>query len=482
MDPPKSVAGVPVSVTSIGIGEPWLIEQRCLSAEAPGAPLKMVGGVHAVPSPWLFSEVAMILAGLCWAFWFLLKRSVGERLDSRLDQGEGKRPSLGSAGYLWIGASAFCLWLCFSILGLMMFFRREWDLPVSLQSLAKGCLVLAVVWVGLGFFQRRWGGQKDKLPEPGPWPARLVGVFSLIALAGFIYAASRPVWRSQTAPSMTPTVQVEPRTVATTDVHLELLEKTSVVDGDQAREGRQLAVISEKPGFLHFWADGHDPMVVPMLPEASGKSYRRNLIYSVGKAERAVLHYRVITDNTQKEAEQAVDLANRHITFDQMAKSFREVADPVGKCLRNVPLDLVPLGDHAGSGSLWIAVSDTDAPLHPDPMYLHIWHPTYHTDPPALPAGLATDVANIGEIMSHGDKKIGRISQRDGRFMADLEFSHGSISYFKGELTPEVPVEPTGFAFSGAVWPVRFVLTRKPEVISFLEAQVKLDQQKRKKP
>ncbi|WP_341403388.1 serine/threonine-protein kinase [Luteolibacter soli] len=502
---PKSVSQRPVTVTAIGLGEPWLAERRWL-ADAPVGSYKWVGGVVIAPTPWQLSEVAMVLAGISWALWFLFKRRAGERLDALLANG-GRKPSFASAGWLWLGASAFGIWLLFAILGLAMLPPGMWrwtggNLPFFLQDVFKVAVMIAGIWV-TGNFVRRWKNPKEALPPPSSWPARLVVTLGVVILAALSFKVVWSSVRREPARIPTPAVQRDasgPKSTAgssvgrqddplggkpaelTTDVRLELIEKTSVIDGDEAREVRQVAVIAEKPGFLHLWADGLDPLIVPLLPDASGKGYRRNLFYSVGKAERPQLNYQVITDNTQKEAKDAVDLANQHITFDKIAKNFREIADPVGKCLRNVPLDLVHLGDYFDTGSLWLAVSDSDAPLQPEQWYLHIWHPTYYSEPPSLPAGLLTHGITIGAMIKSNDQTVGRISQRDGRFMADLAFSRGSTSYFKGELKPEVPLEPTGVAFSGAIWPVRFVLTKKSEVIPFLEEQLKLDQQKRKKP
>jgi tRNA A-37 threonylcarbamoyl transferase component Bud32 len=183
---PKSSNGVPVTVTSIGIGEPWLIEHRWMAAEAPGEPLKQAGGVHAAPSPWVFSGVAVVMAGLCWTMWFLKKYRCGERLDSKLDE-DGGRPSFAAICYLWIGALAFLQWLIFSILGLLMLFREEWDLPVRLMFVFKASFFLAAIWVIQGSIRRRWGS--GGMPGPGPWPFRLVGTLCGITLVAFTIKA-----------------------------------------------------------------------------------------------------------------------------------------------------------------------------------------------------------------------------------------------------------------------------------------------------
>lgn len=185
-EPPRSSTGVPVTVTSIGIGEPWLIEQRWMASDGPGMPLRQLGGVHAAPSPWVFSGVAMIMAGLCWTLWFLKKYRCWERLDSKLDE-DGENPSFAAICYLWMGALAFSQWLIFSLLGLLMLFRQEWDLPVRLMYVFKGSFFLAAIWVFRGFMRRRRGARE--LSAPGPWPVRLVGTLCGIILIAFVIKA-----------------------------------------------------------------------------------------------------------------------------------------------------------------------------------------------------------------------------------------------------------------------------------------------------
>jgi tRNA A-37 threonylcarbamoyl transferase component Bud32 len=204
---PESEAAVPVSVTGIGLGEPWLTEHRWMAAE-PGQALGEVGGVAISPAPWLLSEVAMVLAAICWALWFFLKREAGERLDSLLD---GRiRPRSGPwkdwldpliAGFgtlgtaiastgLWLGAAPFCLWLVFALVGLTMAFAAPQGstssiLSVSLAQLHSMAWGSAALWSLACAARRRWGMPNPMRPAPGPWPARLVGTLCGIILIAF---------------------------------------------------------------------------------------------------------------------------------------------------------------------------------------------------------------------------------------------------------------------------------------------------------
>lgn len=209
--PPESEAAVPVTVTGIGLGEPWLTEHRWMAAE-PGQPLGAVGGISMSPDLWLLSEVAMVLAAICWALWFGMKFLAGERWDSTLDgsvrlrfgRWRGPLDALGAcfavlgaaidAARLWLGAAPFCLWLVFSLVGLAMAFGAAQGStasipPVSLAQLYTVGWVSAALWSSACAIRRRWTKSDQVLPAPGPWPFRLVGMLCgiiLIAFAGKI--------------------------------------------------------------------------------------------------------------------------------------------------------------------------------------------------------------------------------------------------------------------------------------------------------
>lgn len=208
---PGSEAEVPVTVTGIGLGEPWLTEHRWLAAE-PGQPLGTVGAFSMSPELWLLSEVAMVLAAICWTLWFGLKYLAGERWDSTLDGSVRLRfkrwrnpvePLVAcfalvgaalDAARLWLGAAPFCLWLVFSLVGLSMAFAAPQGstasiLPLSLAQLYTVGWVSAAIWSSACAARRRWAKHDQILPAPGPWPYRAVGMLCgiiLIAFAGKI--------------------------------------------------------------------------------------------------------------------------------------------------------------------------------------------------------------------------------------------------------------------------------------------------------
>lgn len=208
IEAPRSEAAVPVTVTGIGLGEPWLEERRWMAAE-PGQSLREVGGIGMSPAPWLLSEVAMVLAAICWALWFHLKREAGERLDSMLDghvrprsgrwrdwvdvliAGFGTLGTALEAARLWLGAAPFILWLVFSLIGLTMALATPQGstcpiLPVPLAQLHAFACISAFVWSFGCAARRRWGMTDRELPAPGPWPARLVGTLCVIILVAFV--------------------------------------------------------------------------------------------------------------------------------------------------------------------------------------------------------------------------------------------------------------------------------------------------------
>ena len=207
MVPPASEAAVPVNVTGIGLGEPWLAEHRWMSAE-PGRALGEVGGISMSPDLWLLSEVAMVLAAICWASWFGLKFLAGERWDSTLDGsirmrfGRWRSPvdpliagfaivgTVIDAARLGLGAAPFCLWLVFSLVGLTMAFAAPQGstasiLPVSLAQLYTLAWLSAALWSSACAARRRWSKPDKVLPAPGPLPFRLVGALCVIILIAF---------------------------------------------------------------------------------------------------------------------------------------------------------------------------------------------------------------------------------------------------------------------------------------------------------
>ncbi len=275
---------------------------------------------------------------------------------------------------------------------------------------------------------------------------------------------------------------------APTDVRLKMSSSSSDATGKRT-ESRELVITGDKPGFVHLWHyEGGKPMVAPLLPSPDGASYCRKVAYdareSGGQFGDAVFTYQFIAGPGEKEQSETVELWNhRHISYDDFAKGLREIQDPTGMCLRAVPLDLAPLGDEA----FLIEVTDTPEPPRPPHWALHIWHPTYSCGP-TLPRGLATTGAQIGYLITTGGdshnkvnppdgQKVGRISQRDGKFIAYLDYTFGSSTTgFSGIITPECPVDfNTRVTFASAVFPVVGVLTQERDMMPFLLKQLRKD-------
>jgi hypothetical protein len=161
-----------------------------------------------------------------------------------------------------------------------------------------------------------------------------------------------------------------------------------------------------------------------------------------------------------------------------ISTSMRQIADPAGKCLRHLPLDLV----HVGSDALLIAVTDSGQMPPPENLYLHLWHPTYYNTPAQLPAGIDTMAPRIGYLIHGNGQEAGRISQRDGRLMADLTYSFGlSQGSYRGPMILEQPVDPQTYGFSGGISPFRMVLSKQREVTPFLQKQVEEDRERLEK-
>jgi len=257
---------------------------------------------------------------------------------------------------------------------------------------------------------------------------------------------------------------------------------------------RQVTVTPDKPGFIRLWHYfGDDPLVAPLLPNAEGTAYFRKVTYeareSGGQSGAAVFTYRIIASSGEQEMTETVELWNhRHISYDDFAKGLRGIQDPSGICLRGVPLDLTPVDGEA----LLMEITETPAVSQMSPWVMHIWHPTYHTTPPKLPSGLTTMGVQIGYLITtSGDsknggnppdgQKVGRISQRDGKLIANLSFKYGSSTTgFGGVIIPERPVDFPVKAFFSAVWPVVGVLTKDRDMMPFLLQQLRRDMKGRK--
>ncbi|WP_265594294.1 serine/threonine-protein kinase [Haloferula sp. BvORR071] len=495
IEEPDSPSKVPVRITQIGAGDPWLREVRWMTEGSVLDARVEVGGIHFNGPPSQLSGLAMVGAGFCWFVWLLLKRRAGKRLDSFLSDSSGS-PPLGTI-FFGVAVCSFCLWLCFTLAAMAIAVSSAASMrplgPFSLNAVHWIAIVLGIAWTfrAISIQPHSPEDSRNSLEAPAnAWAsclfrlALLVCLLPLLALVTFFGLAQ--AWKSK-SPKLPPgldtafgehsTATPIPATPSTvpgapaTDVRLELIEKTSVTEGEDKRQVRQVAIIAEKPGYLHFWIYGREPLTVPLLPEADGKGYRRNLFYSVNAAERPVLYYSVITDNTQPKTADSLDLANLNISYETIAAEMCQIADPSGKCLRGLPLDLLLVG----SAPLLIAVTDDEKMPEPEQLYLHIWHPTYYTEPPQLPAGLLTSGIRIGYPIRSGEILVGRISQRDGRMIADLTYNSAT---YRGAMVPEQIVEPQFYWVSSILWNMHMVLSKQPEVTPFLLRQVDEDRQK----
>ena len=98
--------------------------------------------------------------------------------------------------------------------------------------------------------------------------------------------------------------------------------------------------------------------------------------------------------------------------------------------------------------------------------------------------GLVTVVVRIGEMLTtlgspenrpvsgvRDGQRIGRISHRDGKFFASIQYDHHSTSMVDEFLTPEVPFRVKMYGFSGAIWPQIMVLSTKQDMTPFLKEE-----------
>lgn len=296
-----------------------------------------------------------------------------------------------------------------------------------------------------------------------PFKHRKLAALSML-LSGVLPVLADPESKNETEPP------------APTDVRLKMSPSSSDTKGRRT-ETREVVITADKPGFVHLWHyEGDDPLVAPLLPNPEGTSYFRKVAYeareSGGQSGAAVFSYRFIAGPGEKELSETIELWNhRHISYDDFAKGLRDIQDPSGKCLRGVPLDLAPLGDEA----FLMEVTDTPARPRPPQWVFHIWHPTYPGQP-KLPSCVARGGVRIGYLIEVGDdnQKLGRISQRDGKFIAHLKFEYGSSNGFDGAITPECPVDFEANAFSGFVLRVVGVLTES-DAMPFLIKQLRKD-------
>lgn len=274
---------------------------------------------------------------------------------------------------------------------------------------------------------------------------------------------------------------------APTDVQLKMSSTSSDIKGARI-ETREVMITADKPGIVHLWHYyGDTPLAAPLLPSPDGTSYFRKVAYeareSGGQSGAAVFIYRIIAGPGEKEVTKTVELWNhRHIGYDDFAKGLSGIQDPSGICLRGVPLDLTPVGNEA----LLMEVTETPAVSQVSPWIMHIWHPTYPSRP-ELPSGLMTMPVQIGYLITApGDpenrvdppdgQKVGRISQRDGKFVANLTFKYGSTTTgFDGALIPERAVDFDMRAFFSAIHSVVGVLTTNRDMMPFLLKQLRKD-------
>jgi serine/threonine protein kinase len=255
-----------------------------------------------------------------------------------------------------------------------------------------------------------------------------------------------------------------------TDVQLNLLQKTSETSGAEPHEWRVVEVRVEKPGTLHLWTPGGAQLSHPVEPTRDG--YPLRVAFRLHGGERPALRYWI--DGLPEKKEGIIELASRSLTYDAAARELREARDPAGACLRGEPYDLMPFGDSA----LLMAV--TDGPEQPaaSSWFLHFFRPTYQTHPP-LPAALALDTVplRIGEMLAvpngvagKDPHLSGRVSQRAGRFHARLQYQREISSVIVDDtLTPEVPYTRGMYVVvAGGISPVTVVLSQQKDMTPFL--------------
>jgi len=254
-------------------------------------------------------------------------------------------------------------------------------------------------------------------------------------------------------------------------------------EGKEIAEIREAVITAEKPGFVHLWHYyGDKGLNAPLLPAPDGKSYQRTIIYEARDTKGGVFSYRIVPGPGEVERATTVELWNwSHVSYGEFAKGMRDAGDPSGRCLRGVPLDLVPFQTEA----LLMEVTDGPEMSQMAPWSLHLWHPTYYsmTKLPTALEQLSVQVGYLittpGETSSKTNppsgQKVGRVSQRDGKLVAHLRYEFGSSSGYDKEVTPEEPFKLEVRAFSGAIYPVVGVLSKEDDATPFLLDQLKKD-------
>jgi hypothetical protein len=221
-----------------------------------------------------------------------------------------------------------------------------------------------------------------------------------------------------------------------------------------------------------LWTPGGERFTHQLLEQPfdtdNGYAYGLRVAYRLYESEIPLFQYWIDGLPGERRSHE-VNLSDRQVTFNEVATGLREIRDPVGACLRNMPYDLAPIGDSA----LLLAVTDTDASPSETPFFLHIWTPPFPSVTPPQPAQpLASVLVRIGEMLNSPDaQRLGRISHRDGKFLASLRYTSRSTSMVDDFMTPEVPFRVKAYSISGAIWPQLMVLSTQRDMAPFLEEE-----------
>ena len=285
-------------------------------------------------------------------------------------------------------------------------------------------------------------------------------------------------------PPSTPAPDAKPEAKApsqpASDVRLSVEEKTSYTEGTERGENRTISIQADKPGYVHIWTPGGKRFTEALYGNSqvahigfhSTTGFSSRVSYSLYQSEGPVLAYWI-----RNEIRHLVELAKQNLTYADVAKSLHEVRDPTGVCLRNTTYDLAPIGDSA----LLLAVTDTAEPPPETSFFLHIWQPPLQREPARLFECIAV---RIGEVLitpgepgkNAGNKltgqRVGKISQRDGKYHASLQYSAGSTAMLNEPMTPEMPIAVSMHLISaGSMWPQFMLLSTKKDMTPFLKEE-----------
>ena len=488
VEPAKAGVGnsVPVTITTIGAVSPWLSEfvQSRFGGEPEHWFTERVWNLGR--SPWEIASCALMLATVLWRVWFHLKWRDRQSWDS---SAYPNRDGLHwpSAFGLWIGSSTFAWWLCLVLLGLWVWVSKAVfghvnpEPPLALHSFLFVSLLVSSGWTAYRVRRAARHAEERLAPvESGVWrvPVGFAALLLLLLAYASIAQSSRDT-KMNVAPSAakveTATKLLEQQLAAGTDVTLQLIEKSSHED----HEVRQVGVSAAKPGFLHLWHESGPHLVKPLLPDSTGR-LSASIFYVADARDPAALTYQINGEGSPPRGQ--IPIKGDALS---LIREMREIRDPSGKCLRDVPLDIGFVNDRP----LLLAVTFTpELPVTP-PLYLHIWSPTLYTTPPTMPRGLDSVVVKIGEILTtpgqpqqyrQGVKegqRLGRISQRDGGFCGNLQYDFGtSTAMLNDTLVLEQPVYVKNYSMSGGIFPVVMVLSEHGDMTEFLRRQVRIDE------